>query len=53
MYHFMHLESTESISVTDYFNVMIDDIEKMAKENEKLSNLLQLHLQTNHSSLCG
>ena len=25
----------------------------MISENERLSNLLQLHLQTNHSSLCG
>lgn len=35
-----HNDSNQSL-ITDYFNVIIHDIEKLAKENKKLSKLLQ------------
>ena len=39
--------------ITDYYDVIINDIEKLSKENKKLSDMLQQYLNITGNSLCG
>ena len=39
--------------ITDYYDVIINDIEKLSKDNKKLSDMLQHYLNITGNSLCG
>ena len=57
---YLHLENREihqliqtNILFTDYYDIIMNDLEKLTKENKRLSDMLQQYLNITGNSLCG